>query len=192
MQTRPRVRTSVVVAVLVMLGVWIATTQSAFAQDRRFEFRSVERTWEKPEREGNRKVDFLFRASRGYLAVGTTVDMVSTIRVLHHPTVARREDGTFLARSYGVETGWAKAFGKRNTAAVVAANVGLNLGVDLLSRKLYRKGGRWRYVAIGLNLWKGTDSLMAGIGNIRYYNRGFDRRIQEATGYRGSVVWTSQ
>ncbi|RJQ13484.1 hypothetical protein C4553_03835 [Candidatus Parcubacteria bacterium] len=191
MSESPKVK-AVAVAVVVMLAA-CASASSAFAQDRQlFELRPIERKWEEPREEKDRKVDFLFKASRVYLAAGTGLDAVTTVRVLNHPSMAYRADGSALGRSYGVETGWARALGKRNTGAVVAANVGLNLGVDLLSRKLYRKGGRWRYLAIGLNLWKATDSLKAGIHNINYHSNGFDRRMREATGYQGTIVWSSK
>jgi hypothetical protein len=135
------------------------------------------------------KIDFLYRASNAYLVGGTWLDMTTTYPVLHHPTVAYRADGSVLTRYYGIETGWAGCLGRRNTVAVIAANVALNAGLNLLSRRIYRRGGRWRVLAITVNVLKGTDNLMAGVHNIRY-NAGVDGRVQLATGYMGQIRWS--
>ncbi len=150
----------------------------------------VEAVKPKTERRPSPKLDKLFQASRIYLWAGTSLDMATTIRGLNHPPIARQANGVFLM-SYPVrETGWAgHIVGSRNTGAVVALNVGLNLGVDFLSRKLYRKGGRLRYVAIALNLFKATGNTMDGVRNIGYMNN-LDSRIRQVTGYSGQIVWT--
>ncbi len=136
------------------------------------------------------KLDTFYKASRIYLWAGTTLDMTTTVRSLNHPPIAREAGGTFLMNYPSREAGWAgHIVGSRNTAAVVAANVGLDLGVDFLSRRLYRKGGRWRYLAVGLNLWKATDNTMAGFHNMGY-TRSLDQRVRQATGYQGQITWT--
>lgn len=141
-------------------------------------------------KEESGKLGKLYKASEWYLSVGTVLDGFSTVRVLDHPTQALRQDHTDLARFYGVETGWAgPVFGRRNTAAVVAANTLLNAGLGKLSRNLYHRGGRWRYVALGINLWKATDSVTAGIGNFRYV-AGINDKIRAETGYHGQIIWT--
>lgn len=138
---------------------------------------------------GSGKFGLLYRVSSGYLFGATVLDGVSTTRVLNHPTMAYRADGSALASYHGREVGWAKVFGERNTSAAVGANVALNAGLSVLSRNLYRRGGRWRVLAIGLNVLKGTDNLAAGIHNIRY-NAGVDSQIRSATGYRDQISWS--
>lgn len=135
------------------------------------------------------KIGLLYRVSSGYLSAATALDGFSTARVLSHPTMAYREDGSFLARYQGKEVGWAKMFGERNTFAAVGANAALNFGLSMLSQRLYRRGGHWRILAIGLNVLKGTDNLAAGVHNIRY-NAGVDTQVQLATGYRGQIRWS--
>ncbi len=139
-----------------------------------------------PKRETG-KIAFLYKASNLYLLGGTTVDMITTARLMNHPTMAYRADGSALGLYSGVETGWARCLGRKNTGATVMANVALNAGVGLLSRKLYRRGGHWRIVAIAVNVLKGTNSMVAGIHNIRYDR---DEYVRKATGYKGQVVWS--
>lgn len=138
---------------------------------------------------GAGKLGLLYRSSGLYLLGGTMLDMSSTVRALNHPTLALKADGSVLTRYYSIETGWAGCFGRRNTGAVVMANVALNVGINLLSRNLYRRGGRWRVLAIGVNVLKGTDNLMAGIHNVRY-SAGVDGRLRMTTGYSGPISWS--
>ena len=159
MRDNLKARVAVVVLMFMVAG---AGPPLVLAQDQFFR---QEGRWE-PKKEEGRKLDFLYKASRVYLFTGTSLDMVSTARALNHPTVARRTDGSVLGRYPAIETGWAGRFGRRNTFAVVGANVGLNAGIDLLSRRIYRRGGRWRILAITLNVLKGTGNMMAGIHNI--------------------------
>jgi len=171
-----------------MLLVAVCLPSLASAEEQPF---LLKRNDWKPERERRApKLDFLFKASNTYLWAGTSLDMATTIQALHHPPIARQANGSFLMSYPSRETGWAGRLGIQNAGGVVAANAFLNFGINLLSRKLYRKGGRWRILAIGLNLYKGTDNAMAGIHNIRY-SGSLDDRIRQATGYRGQVVWTS-
>ncbi len=143
----------------------------------------------KPKEESG-KLDRLYKVSEWTLGVGTTLDGLSTARALDHPTVALRTDGTVLARFYSVEEGWAgPVVGRRNTNAVVLANVLLNVGVRQLSRNLYRRGGKWRLLAIGLNVWKATDSTTAAVGNFRFC-AGINDRLRVTTGYQGKIIWS--
>lgn len=135
------------------------------------------------------KIATLYKVSRFYLAGATAFDMWSTAKVIGHPTVARRPDGDLLAYYHGQEVGWAGFLGRRDTRAAIAANVVLNVGLTLLSRKLYQKGGRWRVLAIVVNVAKGTDNVVAGVGNVRY-GRTVDGRVSAATGYGGPIVWS--
>lgn len=160
---------------LVLLAVSLVSSPAARAQKR-------EKLWEKPH-----KLDLLFKVSNAYLSGGTMLDTMSTIRLMDWNAVAHGTNGTVLGRYYGEEAGWASFLGKRNTGAVVAANVLLNAGVSMLDRKLYRRGGHWRYLAITLNLLKGTDSVVAGVHNITFNP---DQAVQRATGYSGTVLWS--
>lgn len=162
---------------LMLLTMSLMNSSLALAQ--------IQDKWKEPRKES--KMDFLYKASNVYLAGGTALDSFSTARFMNYNAVARRSDGVVLGRFYGQETGWAACFGKRNAFAAVSANAALNVGVGWLSRRLYRRGGKWRVLAIGLNFVKGTDSLAAGYHNITF-NR--DLAVQQATGYRGRIVWS--
>jgi hypothetical protein len=136
------------------------------------------------------KIGTAFKVSRFFLAGGTVLDSSTTFRALNHPVMAKRPDGSVLTSYYPTETGWTKCFGERNTFAAVAGNVGLNFGVGFVSERLYRKGGKWRLLAIGMNVFKGTQNTMAGIHNLRH-DAGVDRQVRLATGYSGRIVWSS-
>ena len=98
-------------------------------------------------------IDRIFKASQWYLRGATAVDMTTTIVGIEH---------------HGVETGLMRFAGSRNTSAIVAGNVAMNFGVEYVARKLYQKGGKWRYAGAGLNVLKGTGNLAAGISNASY------------------------
>jgi hypothetical protein len=135
------------------------------------------------------KLDFLYRASETYLTVGTGLDMMTTVHGLHHPTTASSASGVFLTHYYTQENGWARFVGKRDAPGVVLANVLLNTGIDMLDRKLYRRGGKWRAVAVTFNLLKGTDNMVCGFNNIHMLG-GIDKVVQVQTGYKGLIVWS--
>ena len=135
------------------------------------------------------KTDLLYQASRWYLTGATQLDMTTTFQVIHHPTVAHRADGSVIAHYYGAENGWAGCLGRRSAGAAIGANVALNVGLYLLSRKLYHRGGHWRDLAIVVNILKGTDNMMAGVHNVAY-DTGVDGRIRMATGYSGPIHWS--
>jgi hypothetical protein len=117
------------------------------------------------------------------------VDVFTTVHNLDHPTTAYREDGTFLTNYYVVETGWTRYFGDRSPGAASVANSALNAGVMMLSRRLYRRGGRWRFAALALVLAKAGANLDGGIRNERF-SESIDHRVQLATGYKGVVLWS--
>ena len=135
-----------------------------------------------------KKVDFVFRASEFYFAGSTAFDMTTTVQGLGHPTTALKNDGTFLTHYYVVEKGWAGVFGKRDPFTAVAMNVLLNEGIDRFSRKLYTRGGRWRVLAYGTVLAKGTLNAIAAGNNIRQDER-IDQQVRMATGYKGLIRW---
>lgn len=137
----------------------------------------------------NQKIDFLYHASEAYLTAGTGFDMMTTANGLGHPTTASSTSGVFLTHYYAEETGWARIAGPRDTSGVILANVALNLGIDLLDRKLYKRGGKWRAVATSLNVLKGTSNVVAAVNNIRT-NEGIDKVVQMQTGYTGRIVWS--
>ena len=135
------------------------------------------------------KTSFVFKASEFYLAGGTAFDMTTTVQGLGHPTTACKSDGSFLTHYYVVETGWARFLGDRDPTSAVMANVILNAGIDRFSRRLYARGGRWRALAIGTNVLKGTLNAFAAGSNIRSDER-INQRVRLATGYRGMIVWS--
>ena len=177
----PPTRVCAVALTLVAMSI---LSSSAFAQIQDLR----ESRFPGPERKAD-KIDFLYKVSNAYFTGGTLLDMSTTYRVLRHPTIARRADNAVLAHYQGIETGWAGRFGRRNTAAAIGANVALNVGLSFLSRKLYRRGGRWRILAIGVNVLKGTDNIVAGIHNARY-SAGVDGDVRMATGYSGPIYWS--
>jgi len=69
------------------------------------------------------------------------------------------------------EVGWAKCFGEHNIAGVVIANGAVNFGVDWLGGRIYRKGGRWRYVAVALTAGRAVEVAGAGFHNIGQLRR---------------------
>ena len=142
-----------------------------------------------PEAKRAKKTSFAFKASELYLAGGTAFDMTTTVEGLSHPTTACRSDNSFLTHYYVVESGWAGYFGKRDAVTAVTANVMLNVGIDWFSRGLYARGGRWRALAIGTLLLKGTFNAIAEGNNIRNTDR-INQRVRLATGYRGQIIWS--
>ena len=172
-------------AALLLLIVMSASSSLAMAQ-----MHFVPRT-DAPTKqaEGYRKIDFLYLSSEAYLAAGTTMDMKSTVDGLHHPTMAYRADGTFLTHYYVTENGWAGFLGNRNADGIVLANVLLNTGFDLVDRRLYRRGGRWRILAATLNVLKGTENMADGVSNIGMLGS-IDKRVRLETGYTGRIIWS--
>jgi hypothetical protein len=134
-------------------------------------------------------IDFLYKASPMVLSAATSVDMYTTVHALDHPTVAFRANGTFLTNYYVVEKGWAHGFGDRSPFAATSANVLLNAGVLTVSRRLYLRGGRWRWAATALVLAKAGANFTGGWQNERYL-AGIDRHVQLSTGYKGVIVWS--
>ena len=184
----PKIRVHAVFLMLLVAGVAILPPLASADESESSSILKVESPKPK-EKKPSPKLDILFKASEIYLGAGTSLDMTTTIQALNHPSIARQANGSFLMNYPSHEVGWASRIGIHNTGGVVAANVGLNLGAELLSRKLYGKGGHWRYLAIGLNLFKGTGNTVAGYQNIGYME-GLDSRIRQATGYTGRIVWT--
>ncbi len=175
-------------AVLLMLSAMGISPPRIRAQDQ-YSWQKGDYWKPKEEKKPATRLDRLYRVSGWYLNAGTTLDAATTFQQLNRPTIARREDNTFLMRYPSAELGWARCFGNRNTGAAVGANVALNAGIALLSRRIYRKGGRWRYLALGLNVLRGTQSFGAGIGNLEYGNS-IDGRVRQAAGYSGRIIWS--
>jgi hypothetical protein len=172
----------------VLLAMGLTTSSLALSQtlpstDEDGSPRALESTKKIP------KINFAFRASELYLSGGTAFDMTTTVRGLDHPTTALRSDKTFLAHYYVVEKGWAGVFGRTDPFTAVAANVLLNAGIDRFSRKLYARGGKWRALAYGTVLAKGTINAVAAGENTRMDER-IDRDVRNMTGYKGQIVWS--
>jgi hypothetical protein len=135
------------------------------------------------------KIDFFFKASPVVLSAGTAVDVFTTTHNLDHPTTALRADGSVLTHYYVVEKGWARFLGDRNPSAVSLANATLNAGITALSRKLYLRGGRWRYAAVALVFAKAGANVGGGIQNEQVL-AGIDRHVRLETGYKGVILWS--
>ena len=102
-------------------------------------------------------IDTAYKASRWYLQGATAFDMSTTVTGLKNP--------------HAVEGDWARCFGSRNTPAIVAGNVALNIGVAYLSNNLYERGGKWKILATALNGAKATGNTVEGIRNFRYIGK---------------------
>ncbi len=171
-------------AVTCFIIVMCAAAPRAFAQTR---FSPLPESPKVPVRR-SRLDGVLYLASEGYLAGGTWLDASTTVRGLEHPTMAYRGNGSFLMRYVVTEKGWARCMGNRNAFGVTAANVALNLGVLVASRRLFRRGGRWRILAIGFVVAKATASTWAGVRNIQLEG-GINQQVRHDTGYRGAILW---
>ncbi len=132
------------------------------------------------------KRDWIRLASEAYFAGGTMVDMKTTVNGLERPTNAYTTSGKFLMAWSVRETGWARFVGAKNTSGVTSANVLMNVGVDMLSQRLYRRGHR--RIALLVVLAKATGNWYDGINNMRALGN-IDKRVQLQTGYQGAVVW---
>jgi hypothetical protein len=147
------VKTACGVCVVAVLAVMSCSSSRASAQTIQPIKHFYEDSLEKP-RDGTGKTALAYKVSQWYLRGATGLDMSTTVIGMNY--------------AHGIETGWARYLGNRNTSAVVMANVGLNIGTELLSRKLYHRGGSWRTFAIALNVLKGTGNAVEGVRNIRY------------------------
>ncbi|HEY5221331.1 MAG TPA: hypothetical protein VIJ29_04325 [Candidatus Paceibacterota bacterium] len=132
------------------------------------------------------KRDWIHLASEAYFAGGTVVDMKTTVDGLERPTNAYTTSGKFLMSWPMREAGWTRFVGDRNASGVASLNVLADLGVDLLSRRLYRGGHR--RIAVLVLVAKATGHWYDGFNNMRALG-GIDKRVQLQTGYQGAVVW---
>jgi|GEM_PF-3081864 len=102
----------------------------------------------------------LFRASEWLLVGAAGFDYGQTMRGMSKPSIlhltvsnAWETHTVDLDFSSSIaEGGWAKVVGAHNIGGVVAANIGLDLLVDLAARRLARRGPGWRLVA-AISLW---------------------------------------
>lgn len=124
-----------------------------------------------------------------YCFLGATVlDMTSTVHALDHPTKAYDSGGTLLAVYKPREVGWSGFLGS-NPFVTVGANLALNAGVNILSRRLYQRGGKARWIAVGLVGAKTYLNLSAGIQNVDH-GKVVDREVHSMTGYNGPIIWS--
>lgn len=121
--------------------------------------------------------EVLYHSSQAVLVGGLTWDMVTTVIPMNHPTLVSYqycENGTSICQfPVSVETsvtfrevGWASWYGIQKPHSVVIANIALDAGILTASHLLYKKGGIWRKVAIGINFAQGGSRLYAGFGNV--------------------------
>ncbi len=132
------------------------------------------------------KRDWIRFASEAYFAGGTVVDMETTASGLERPTNAYTTSGKFLISWPMREAGWTRFVGGRNAPGVTSLNVLADLGVDLLSRRLYRGGHR--RIALLVIVAKATGHWYDGVSNMRALGN-IDKRVQLQTGYQGAIVW---
>jgi len=110
---------------------------------------------------------------------GLTVDMISTIQFAQRPQCV---GGHCDPRAF-TEAGWARFVGNRNTAGVVTANIGLDVGIIALNRylqlKTKGKRGGWRmlrFVANSFLVGKGFEHGYSARNNFRY-TRGWEKYL---------------
>ena len=135
------------------------------------------------------KIERLQRIADWSLTGATVADVWTTAHGMDLPTSAYAvPSGTFLAHYYVREAGWTKCFGDRNTLAATTANAALNVGVDLLGKRLEKRGGRWRFAGIALVAGKAALNATAAVHNIRV-QAGINQQVRSATGYNGPIAW---
>ena len=117
----------------------------------------------------------------------TVLDMTTTVHAFGHPTHAYSTSGELLAIYKPREVGWSGFLGS-NPFVTVGANLALNAGVNILSRRLYQRGGKSRWIAAGLVEAKTYMNLSAGIQNL-HRGAAVDREVHLMTGYSGPIVW---
>ena len=138
------------------------------------------------------KPDTLYRISRFSLRGGTVFNMAMTIRSLHHPTIATRPDGSVLGTYQFVELeAPGKYFGDRNTFGVVASNVALDFGIDFLTQKMHRRGGKMARLATVLNFLQAANRVRAGFNDARL-SAGANDHVRAETGWQGRIKWVNR
>ncbi len=126
--------------------------------------------------DGSSKTDKWYRASQAVLISGLVLDEWSTVEAINNPTrvsYLHCEDGSQTCQ-FPVsvektvtfrETGWASWYGIQRPGSIVAASVALDAGILTVSHLLYKRGGIWQKVAIGINFAQAGSHLYAGFGN---------------------------
>jgi len=144
-----------VCAITIVFAVSVNSPR-AFAQNFQPTKRFSRETFAKPEGKAD-TIDSAYTASQWYLRGATGLDLTTTV--------------IGMGEHRGVEAGWAKCFGRNNTAGVLAANGAVDFGVSFASRRIYRMGGRWRYLAIAMNVARATGIASDGIHNVAYLRK---------------------
>lgn len=112
----------------------------------------------------------LYHAAQNFLLHAAVFDMEMTDEGLHHPTLlhltivngglTRTVNFDFTSRFR--EGGWARFMGARNAGGVIAANVAADVVMALVSRRLARRGPRWRMLATFALAAQGIVHISAG------------------------------
>ncbi|MBI2068785.1 MAG: hypothetical protein HYT67_01630 [Candidatus Yanofskybacteria bacterium] len=122
--------------------------------------------------------DALYRASQAALVGGLVLDLWTTVKAINGPPIHVSylycQDGSqtcqfpmFVETTFSFrEVGPASWFGIQKPGSIVAAGAAFDAGILTASHFLYKKGGIWRKVAIGINFVLGGSHLGAGFGNI--------------------------
>jgi len=118
----------------------------------------------------------LYRASQTALIGGLAMDMLTTVKAKNsstHVSYFYCQDGSQTCR-FPVsvlktvtfrEVGWASWYGIQKPYSIVAASIALDVGILTASHFLYKKGGVWRKVAIGVNFFQAGNHTVAGVSN---------------------------
>jgi len=135
----------------------------------------------------------LFRASQVAMVAMTAVDMAITSYYMTHPLHASYCTGAPNCEYPSVatvsfhEAGWAKVFSETNPVPVVAAHTAYTVGMLYATNWLAKKGGVWRKVATGLNLYQVSQNID---GTLHCLNsRSYSQRDLVPTGVFQVIRW---
>lgn len=154
---------------LILLVLVVFSSNNVFADDKK---------------EG--KMDkILYRFSQGALLGMNVWDGQTTVRNLNNPLHASYQLCADTVCSYLItteasvvfkEAGYVTKFGigQSNTKAIIIADAAYATGLLVASHFLYKRGGIWRKVAIGLNFAQAGFSMHGAIHNNRVMS--FERR----------------
>ncbi len=123
----------------------------------------------------------VYQISQGAVVGAMVWDMQTTARNISttfHVNYQRCENASCssvvsVEKTVGfTETGWTSMLGIRDTDArsIVIANAIYGAGLLTVNHLLYKKGGAWRKVAIGLNFFQASLSLYGAVANNRKMN----------------------
>lgn len=125
----------------------------------------------------SRTEEVLYHASQMTLLGGWALDEWMTVKAIGDPIHVNYlycEDGSQTCQFPMPvektvtfrEVGWASWYGIQEPYSVVAASIALDAGILTASHFLYKRGGIWRKIAIGLNFAQAGSHLYAGFGTV--------------------------